>query len=271
MMYNKCFFGEKMNNNNIKIEFSKYVTFNIIGMLGLSCYILADTYFIARGIGASGLASLNIALPMYSFMHGIGLMIGIGGATRFSLMQSKSIFTHSLYYSFFATLFFLIIGVFFHTQISYFLGADNDTIANTSIYIKTILCFAPVFILNNVIICFVRNDSSPKLSMIAMLTGSFSNIILDYVFIFIFKMGMFGAAFATGFAPIISLIILSTHFIKRNNTFHFKKAPIKIKNIFHITSLGISALITEFSFGIVLIMFNIIILNLAGNIAVAAY
>mgnify|MGYP007013982684 FL=1 len=63
-------------------------------------------------------------------------------------------------------------------------------------------------------ICFVRNDGNPGLSMLAMLLGSFSNIILDYVFIFIFNMGMFGAASATGIVPLVSLMVLSVHIIK---------------------------------------------------------
>ena len=63
-------------------EFTKYVSLNILGMLGLSCYILADTFFVANGIGTDGLAALNLAIPVYSFIHGSGLMVGMGGATR---------------------------------------------------------------------------------------------------------------------------------------------------------------------------------------------
>ena len=67
---------------NITKTFFKYVSANILGMIGLSCYILADTFFIARGVGANGLTALNLAIPIYSFMNGLGLMIGMGGATR---------------------------------------------------------------------------------------------------------------------------------------------------------------------------------------------
>lgn len=74
---------------------------------------------------------------------------------------------------------------------------------------------------NDTLICFVRNDGNPKLSMIGMLTGSFSNIILDYIFIFPLKMGIFGAVLATGLAPVISLIILPKHWLTKQNQFHF--------------------------------------------------
>ena len=212
-----------MERTNMKGTFAKYVSLNIIGMMGLSCYILADTFFVAQGIGVNGLSALNLAIPIYSFLHGTGLMIGMGGATRYSISKSKETFTQSLYYAFFISCLFLIIGILFSNQLATLLGADSDTLQNANIYLRTILNFAPMFLLNNVIICFVRNDDNPQLSMAAMLIGSFSNIILDYIFIFPCKMGMFGAAFATGIAPVISLMILSLHFIKKKNTFYFKK------------------------------------------------
>ena len=260
-----------MKQTNIKRNFFKYVSLNIVGMIGLSCYILADTFFVARGVGANGLAALNLAIPIYSFIHGIGLMIGMGGATRFTLSKSEKTFTQAVYYALFTVCLFLILGIFFSSYMASALGADNDTLQNTTIYLKTILCFSPMFLLNNVIICFVRNDGSPQLSMFAMLIGSLSNIILDYIFIFPCKMGMFGAALATGIAPVISLIILSNHFIKKQNTCHLFRQKPQIKALTDITSLGLSALITESSSGIVIIVFNVIILKLEGNTGVAAY
>ena len=59
-------------------EFGHYAAMNILGMIGISCYILADTYFVAQGLGSLGLAALNIAIPAYNLMNGIGLMIGVG-------------------------------------------------------------------------------------------------------------------------------------------------------------------------------------------------
>ena len=70
-------------------EFSKYVPLSVMGMVGLSCYILADTFFVAKGIGTNGLAALNLAIPIYSFLHGSGLMIGMGGSTKYSIQKSR--------------------------------------------------------------------------------------------------------------------------------------------------------------------------------------
>ena len=64
-------------------EFIRYVTLSILGQLGISCYIIADTFFISKGCGANGLTALNLAIPIYNFIFGCGLMMGVGGATRF--------------------------------------------------------------------------------------------------------------------------------------------------------------------------------------------
>lgn len=71
-------------------DFSKYVSLNILGMIGVSFYILADTYYIAKALGATGIAALNFAIPVFSIILGIGLMIGIGGAARFGILKSRN-------------------------------------------------------------------------------------------------------------------------------------------------------------------------------------
>ena len=263
---------------NILNLFIKYVSLNIIGMIGLSCYILADTFFVARGTGSEGLAALNIAIPIYNFVNGFGLMIGMGSATKYSILKTQNknneaniIFSNVFIYIIFFSAFFIIAAVFFTQKIAYVLGARDNVYIMTDIYLKVILFFSPMFMLNNLLLGFVRNDNHPKLAMLGMIMGSLFNIIFDYVFIFPLKMGIFGAALATGFSPIVSMIILSVLFIKRKNTFSITKPSISFKKFFDISSLGISFLITEVSSGFVIIAFNIVILKIAGNIGVAAY
>lgn len=134
-----------------------------------------------------------------------------------------------------------------------------------------ILLFAPAFILNDILVCFVRNDGNPRLSMLAMLGGSMANILLDYVFIFPLGMGIFGAVLATGLAPLISIAIMSGHWMGKNKGFHLAKTEIQGQTALLILSLGFPSLITEVSSGIVIIVFNVIILGLKGNVGVAAY
>ncbi|HDK7168722.1 TPA: MATE family efflux transporter [Clostridium botulinum] len=263
---------------SIKNTFMRYILTNIIGMLGLSCYILADTFFISKGLGVQGLTALNLSISIYSFINATGLLIGIGGATKYSIYRARNkhnkaniVFTNSIKIGILLGILFLLIGLFGSSTLSSLLGADENIFHMTNTYLKTLLCFASFFILNNIFIAFIRNDGNPKLSMTGMLIGSLSNIILDYIFIFPLQWGMFGAAFATGLAPIISMCILTRHYIKKKNHFHFHKSKLSIKQITYICSLGISSFITEIASGVILIVFNLLILNISGNIGVAAY
>lgn len=267
-----------MKQHMILNDFIKYASLNVLGMIGLSCYILADTFFISKGLGADGLTALNLAIPVYSFIHGSGLMIGMGGGTRYSILKSQNrqkdmnqVFTNAAVAFLLPALFFFCAGLFFSAPLTHLLGANETVFEMTQTYLRVILFFAPAFMLNNLLLCFVRNDGAPQLSMLAMLMGSFSNILLDYIFIFPCKMGIFGAVLATGFAPLISILILSTFFFQKKNHFHLEKCRISPGLIRHICSDGLPSLITELSSGIVIIIFNMIILNLQGNTGVAAY
>lgn len=265
-----------MQDTQIRREFFRYTSQNIMGMIGLSCYILADTYFISQGLGADGLTALNLAIPFYNFIQGIGLMLGMGGATRFSILRGQDmeeeamgVFTQSLMLALMASVAFVIPGVFFAPQLSTLLGGSGVVHGMTATYLRVLLSFAPAFLLNNVLLCFVRNDSAPRLAMTAMLGGSFSNIVLDYIFIFPFGMGMFGAVLATGLAPVISIMILSPHFRKRS--LRLKRQGLRLRGTGRLAVLGCPSLISEMSSGLVLILFNLIILDLAGNLGVAGY
>ena len=202
------------------VEFIRYSFFSIMGMIAISCYILADTFFVAQGIGTNGLAALNLAIPVYDFIHGTGLMLGMGGATKFTILKSQNnkkgadqIFTNTVYLGVFFSLLFMAGGVFFAGRISTILGANQKIWQMTTTYLKVLMLFSPAFIFNDIILCFVRNDSNPKLSMIATVSGSLFNVVFDYIFIFPCGMGMLGAVLATGFSPVVGLIIMSPHWL----------------------------------------------------------
>ncbi len=259
-------------------DFSRYTALSVLGTLGVSCYILADTFFVSKGLGTNGLTALNLAIPVYNFIHGTGLMLGMGGATKFSVCKSldkknegNQVYTNTLYLALLFSAVFALTGAFFSKQLSLFLGADATVLTMTDTYLHWLLLFAPAFIMNDILLCFVRNDESPQLSMFAMLAGSFSNIVLDYVFIFPMKMGIFGAVLATGLSPIISIAMMLPHWIKKKNTFHVIRAKIKAPIIIQNLSLGFPSLIAQLSSGIVMIIFNALILKLEGNTGVAAY
>lgn len=267
-----------MEQQSYARDFIHYTALSVLGTLGVSCYILADTFFVSKGLGTSGLTALNLAIPVYNFIHGTGLMLGMGGATRFSVCKSQEkvkevnrVYTNTIYLALIFSVMFVLPGFFFSSQMAMLLGADADVLEMTTTYLRWLLRFAPAFILNDVFLCFVRNDGSPQLSMTAMLVGSFSNIILDYIFIFPLNMGIFGAVFATGLSPVISIVMMLPHWTRKKNTFHFVTMKIRKYLIKQNLSLGFPSLIAQLSSGIVMITFNAIILKLAGNTGVAAY
>lgn len=205
-------------------------------------------------------------------------MIGMGGGTKYSIQKSQKnheaanrIFTNAVCLAAVFAAFFVLVGIFFSGTIISLFGANDSVFDMSKTYLQVILLFAPAFLMNNVLLCFVRNDGAPQLSMAAMIGGSLSNVVLDWVFIFPCQMGIFGAVFATGLAPIISMLILSPHFIRKKNQFHFTKCKPKGKLFAGILSSGIPSLVTEVSSGVVMIVFNSIILHLEGNVGVAAY
>ena len=267
-----------MKNENMFKLFARYVSLNVLGMIALSCYILADTFFVSKALGAAGLAALNLAIPVYNFIHGSGLMIGMGGGTKYSIFKSQGkreaadqIFTNAAAAMVCIAAVFFFTGLFASGPIVRFLGANAQTYDMARVYLQVIMLFTPMFMLNNLLLCFVRNDGAPQLSMAAMITGSLSNVVLDYVFMFPLNMGIFGAVLATGLAPVISICVMSPYFLKKKNQFHLCRCRILPRLFGGIFSSGLPSLITEVSSGIVIIVFNMIILGLEGNTGVAAY
>lgn len=267
-----------MENKLYFREFLKYSSLNVLGMIALSCYILADTFFVSKALGADGLAALNLAIPVYSFINGSGLMIGMGGGIKYSIAKSQGAaqradqtFTNSAVLTAVIAACFFLTGLLASGPLALLLGADGTVYEMTRTYLQVILLFAPMFMTNNLLLCFIRNDGAPQLSMAAMITGSLSNVVLDYVFMFPLGMGIFGAVLATGMAPVISILVLSPYLFRRKNQFHLRKCRISGKLALGIFSSGLPSLITEVSSGIVMIVFNTIILGIAGNIGVAAY
>lgn len=273
-----CVWEETMKNKSIFHDFIKYVSLNILGQAAFSCYTVADTFFVSANLGADGITALNLAFPIFCLINGTGLMIGMGGGTRYSILKSRGddekadrIFTSAICMTACAALVYIFFGAFLSGAATKILGADNTVFDMTSTYLKVMLLFAPAFLFNHLFQCFVRNDGNPSLSMAAMIAGSLSNIVLDYIFIFPLRMGIFGAIFATGLAPVISMAVLSSYFIRKKNRFHFIKSLPKARSVFKILSSGVPSFVTEVTSGVVMLVFNFIILGLEGNIGVAAF
>lgn len=265
------------NSPQIKKELTGYIIRDVFSSLGLSIYILADTYFIAYAVGPIGLAALNIDLPLFNLFNGLGLMLGIGGATIFSINKvnhpekSQAIFTEVLSFGILLGLIIMSLGLIFIHPLLHLLGANHETLGPSLAYLRVILIGSPLFILNNLVLSFVRNDSNPHLTMIATLSQSLFVIIFDYLLMFPLHMGMMGAALATICSPLVSLLILTRHRHHPDRLLTLKKLTLNFKPTFKAVQLGFPSFLTEMSTGVSIFVFNIVILHLADNYAVAAY
>ena len=267
-----------MKHPSLPAEFARYASLSVLGMAAVSCYILADTFFVARGLGATGLAALNLAIPVYNVIHGAGLLLGMGGATRFAILRSQgaarradSVFTHTLAMAAAAAAVFAALGAFAAPALAALLGADGATAAMTATYLRVLLLFSPAFLLNDVLVCFVRNDGAPQLAMAATVSGSLANVVMDYIFIFPCGLGIFGAVLATGFSPVIGVLVQAPHWLGSRRGFHLARVRPRLRTAGQVLALGVPSFLDQFSGAVVMITFNTLILGLAGNTGVAAY
>ena len=262
---------------NLTKQFFKYVSQNIFGLLGTSCYILADTYFIAQAAGTDGVTLLNLCLPIYNLICAFGSMIGLGAATRYAILRAQGdaraqrYFSNAIFSVCILAVPFMLVGIFRPDGLLRLMGGDADIVALGMNYARIFLMFTPFFMCNYVVASFVRNDGDPSLAMVATLSGSLFNVVFDYIFIFPMGLGLPGAALATAISPILSIAVCSAHFIKKSNTITFvRKAP-SVRLLAQSCQLGISGFVGELSSGVTTTVFNFLLLRLAGNVAVAAY
>ena len=262
---------------NLTKQFFKYVSQNIFGLLGTSCYILADTYFIAQAAGTDGVTLLNLCLPIYNLIFAFGSMIGLGAATRYAILRAQGdaraqrYFSNAIFCVCILAVPFMLVGIFSPDGLLRLMGGDADIVALGVNYARIFLMFTPFFMCNYVVASFVRNDGDPSLAMVATLSGSLFNVVFDYIFIFPMGLGLPGAALATAISPMLSIAVCSAHFIKKSNTITFvRKAP-SVRLLAQSCQLGISGFVGELSSGVTTTVFNFLLLRLAGNVAVAAY
>ena len=273
----ECKNGQKGRFMNLTKQFFKYVSQNIFGLLGTSCYILADTYFIAQAAGTDGVTLLNLCLPIYNLIFAFGSMIGLGAATRYAILRAQGdaraqrYFSNAIFSVCILAVPFMLVGIFRPDGLLRLMGGDADIVALGMNYARIFLMFTPFFMCNYVVASFVRNDGDPSLAMVATLSGSLFNVVFDYIFIFPMGLGLPGAALATAISPILSIAVCSAHFIKKSNTITFvRKAP-SVRLLAQSCQLGISGFVGELSSGVTTTVFNFLLLRLAGNVAVAAY
>lgn len=257
-------------------QFFKYISQSVAGMIGISVYILADTFFISVHSGADGLAILNLILPVYGLIYAIGSMIGIGSATRYAINRSSQkstdfYFTQSVFWALICSIPFILTGIFFPGKFLVLLGADQKLTLLGKSYLRIMLIASPLFMVNYTFTAFARNDHAPSRAMTGAIAGSLFNILFDYIFMFPMGLGLSGAALATAFSPAVTILVCTTHFLGKRNGVEFKWKTPSFRHLISCCQLGISAFVGELSSAITTIIFNMLILGIAGNVGVAAY
>lgn len=258
-------------------QLRRYLLPNILAMIGTSCYILADTFFISLSQGPNGITALNLALPLYGLIFALGSMIGIGSATRYALGKGSNApdyhlyFSNSIIWTLLVGAVFVALGVAVPDGVLRLMGADETILQVGHNYIRIVLCFAPLFMLNFTCTAFVRNDGAPRIAMAATLLSGLFNILFDYLLMFPLGLGMTGAALATGFSPVVSMSICLLHYLSPRNTIRLTPTLPSLRRLLSACQLGVVAFVGEMSSGVTTMVFNFILLHLAGNAAVAAY
>lgn len=159
----------------------------------------------------------------------------------------------------------------FSDSIVRFLGGTDELFLYTKEYLTTVILFSVCFMCGYAMEVYIRIDGNPTFPMISVISGGILNVILDYLFIAVLKMGIRGAAIATGLAQISMSIILLTYILKKSKKLKFVKIDNFFRRVFKIISMGISEFLAEVSTGISIYFFNIAILKEIGDIGVTAF
>lgn len=251
----------------------------IVGMLVNALYNMVDRVFIGRGVGALAISGLAVGFPLSIINMAFGMLIGIGSSTMISIKlgekkkdEAERILGNALVLIILISICLSIIGLIFLDDILKIFGASQETLPYARDYMKYIMAGALLqnigFGMNNII----RAEGNPKIAMATMLIGAIINTILDPIFIFVFKMGIKGAAIATIFAQTVSSIWVLYYFFSGKSTLKIKRENLSLHKgtIKTIMSIGISPFSMQIAASLVTTILNKNLLTYGGDLAVGA-
>ncbi|KIR03725.1 Multi antimicrobial extrusion protein (Na(+)/drug antiporter), MATE family of MDR efflux pump [Lachnospiraceae bacterium TWA4] len=267
-------------NDKIKTIYFKYLAAAFGSALISSIYGAVDMAMVGQYQGPDGTAALAVVAPVWNVIYSLGLLMGIGGSVIFSTLrgQSKSndkksneIFTASLIGSSFLGILSWIAILVWDEPILRFFGADELLMVLAKAYLFPIKFVFPIYLFNQLLAAYLRNDKDPELATKAVLTGGVFNIFGDYFFVFTLDMGIKGAGLATAIGAVISLVMMLYHFVSKKNTLRLERPKHLFSNLKNITVTGFATFFVDVAMGIITILFNRQILNYLGTDALAVY
>ena len=262
----------------IRSEYFRYLVPTIIGQVAHCCYCLADVFFVGLGVGKDGLAALNVALPIFTVYTTFSIMVGVGAATTISVCRGRGedenvdrVFTMAVVTVLILGALLSVFGTLFLREIAYLFGATDLIVGHVVGYLAPISPFSFIYMLSSAMCVIVRSDGNPRLVMVAATTGNILNIVLDYVFVLPLGMGTFGAGLATIIGPVVTCLLLSMHFLRHYNQVHFTRRFFSPRLFARMVRNGAGSGVLETSSGFVILMFNLTLLRVSGETAVAIF
>lgn len=270
--------GLDLSKGNLGKIILRYGLPSIATMWIFALYTIVDGFFIGKFLGANELAAVNIVMPYVNLSFALGIMIAIGGATIISISLGEKNFekAHRVY-SLSLELFMILggflgtIGIFFPHKIVEILGANEIILADATTYLFYLSFFTVFYLLSYGLEIFVRVDGNTLYSLVCIIIGALLNIILDYLFIIKFNVGIIGAGLATGIAQFGTAASLGYYLLLKSTKLRFSFVKIDIPQTLKILYNGSSEFLTEIATGIVIMAFNINIINIVGEKGVSAF
>lgn len=251
----------------------------IVGMLVNALYNIVDRIFIGKGVGSIGIGAIFVASPVSLILMAFSMLIGVGGNSLSSIKlgegkkdEAEQILGNALVLLFIIALTLGILGLVFIGPLLQAFGASETILPYSIAYMSIILIGAPFqavgFGMNN----FIRGEGNPRIAMGTMLIGAILNIILDYVFIFIFDMGIKGAALATIIAQAVSAIWVLSYFFGSKSMLKLKKENMKLNRdiVKGIISIGFAPFSMHLASSMVTVILNNSLNAYGGDVAISS-
>lgn len=267
-------------NGNIKPLYFKYLTAAFGSALITSVYSIVDMAVVGQYQGPDGTAALAVVAPIWNIIYSLGLLMGIGGSVLFATMKGRKAANASSENEYFtasvigavilAVLAWLVI-LLFDRELLMFFGADGKLLSLAQTYMVPIKFVLPCFLFTQMLAAFLRNDKAPMLATAGVLSGGIFNVFGDYIFVFVFNMGIFGAGLATAIGSVISCAVMLSHFFAKNNSLRIVRPVGLVWKLKKISITGFSTFFIDVAMGILTILFNRQIVTYLGVEALSVY
>lgn len=272
-------------NGNIPKLFRKLFFPTLIGMVFNALLTIIDGVFVGQGVGARGIAAVNIVAPLFMVVTGIGLMFGIGASVIASIrLANKEIKAANIICTqafLVGTLLILLISLpclLFPLGTVTMLGSSRILQGEAVNYLLWLLPGMVFLLIECVGLMLIRLDGSPKYAMMCNVVSAVFNIVLDYILVFPLQMGVAGAAIATSVSCALGGIMVLVYFAGYSSTLKFYRLKLSVtsllltlRNTGYMAKIGFATFLTELAMSVMMLTGNYVFIRALGENGVAAF